>query len=91
MTGIATLFPPFPPQMPLLERVNITILRHNHNYFKDWSIEQLNSDDILDSARPLSPPITNDIHQANIKKNEVSRNRRLAFCITSAETENAPR
>lgn len=91
MSGIATLFPAFPSQMPLIERVNLTILRHQHNYFKDWSVDRLESENIPTLARPLSPPLTHEAYQTRIKKNETSRNKRLAYCMDTASTENAPR
>jgi hypothetical protein len=34
MTGISPLFPAFPKQMSILDRVNITVARHKNDYFK---------------------------------------------------------
>ena len=76
--------------VPLLKRVNITILRHKHNYFKDLSTEQLNDMNIPESARPISPPLTHEMYQTHIRKNEIWRNKRFDFCIASAIAENAP-
>ena len=90
MASITTLFPTFPVQMPLMERINITILRQQHNYFKDWSNYELEEQHIPNIARPLSPPLITAIYQTHLKKNEVARNRRLAFCITANKTDNAP-
>jgi hypothetical protein len=35
MTGISSLFPAFPKQMSILDRVNITVARHKNDYFKN--------------------------------------------------------
>jgi hypothetical protein len=87
--GIATLFPAFPTQMSLYDRVNITILRHIHNYFKDWPLDKFNLEDIPETARPLQL-VTADICTQHIRKNEPSGNRRLPFCITMANSDDPP-
>jgi hypothetical protein len=35
MTGISPLFPAFPMQMSILDRVNITVASHKIDYFKN--------------------------------------------------------
>ena len=87
MTGISSLFPAFPKQMSILDRVNITVARHKNDYFKNWTSQQL--DDIDNITRPIEP-VTPEIYSERIKKNEVSRNKKLTHCINMATSENAP-
>ena len=87
MTGISSLFPAFPKQMSILDRVNITVARHKNDYFKNWTSQQL--DDIDKITRPIEP-VTPEIHSERIKKKEVSRNKKLTHCINMATSENAP-
>ncbi|CAC5363288.1 unnamed protein product [Mytilus coruscus] len=55
----------------------------------DWSIEQLNSENIPDSAKPISPPLTQENYQTHIKKYEISRIGRLAYVMGTAATADA--
>ena len=87
MTGISSLFPAFPKQMSILDRVNINVARHKNDYFKNWTSQQL--DDIDNITRPIEP-VTPEIYSERIKKNEVSRNKKLTHCINMATSENAP-
>ena len=87
MTGISSLFPAFPKQMSILDRVNINVARHKNDYFKNWTSQQL--DDIDNNTRPIEP-VTPEIYSERIKKNEVSRNKKLTQCINMATSENAP-
>ena len=41
MAGISSLFPDFPKQMSVMDRVKIIIQRHTSNYFKNWSTQEL--------------------------------------------------
>ena len=87
MTGISSLFPAFPKQMSILDRVNITVGRHKNDYFKKWTSQQL---DYIDNiTRPIEP-VMPAIYSERIKKNEVSRNKKLTHCISMATSENAP-
>ena len=36
MDGISSLFPDFPKQMSVMDRVKTIIQRHKNNYFKNW-------------------------------------------------------
>ena len=36
MAGISSLFPDFPKQMSVMDRVKTIIQRHKNNYFKNW-------------------------------------------------------
>ncbi|CAC5411632.1 unnamed protein product [Mytilus coruscus] len=56
----------------------------------NWSIAQLNSENIPDSARPISSPLTQENYRIHIKKNEISKHRRLAYVMDTAATEDAP-
>ena len=89
MTSIASLFPAFPKQMSVLDRVNIIVCRHKNNYFKEWSTEQLDAAGIDDITRPLQP-ITSDIYSANVKKNELTRNKKLQYCLDQGTSDNPP-
>jgi hypothetical protein len=53
MTGISSLFPTFPKQMSILDRVNINVARHKNDYFKNWTSQQL--DDIDNITRSIEP------------------------------------
>ena len=66
MTGISSLFPAFPKQMSILDRVNIIVARHNNDYFKNWTSQQL--DDIDNITRPIEP-VTPEMYSERIKKN----------------------
>ncbi|CAG2186333.1 unnamed protein product [Mytilus edulis] len=72
--------------MSVLDRVHIIVTRHNNNYFMNWSTEQLSLDqaNICAITRPLKP-ITDSSYKENIKKNEVTRNKKLAFCMAKGE------
>ena len=87
MTGISSLFPALPKQMSILDRVNITVARHKNDYFKNWTSQQLY--DIDNITRPIEP-VTPEIYSERIKKNEVSRNKKMTHCINMATSENAP-
>ena len=82
MTGIASLFPNFP-------RVNIVLTRHKHNYFKDWTDQQLDEAGMDNITRPLQP-ITSELYSTNVKKNEVTRNKKLQYCMTMAASDDSP-
>jgi hypothetical protein len=47
----------------------------------DWSAERLEAEQIQEEARPISPPLTEEMFKTHIKKNEISRNRPLAFLL----------
>jgi hypothetical protein len=85
MAGISSLFPDFPKQMSVMDRVKIIIQRHKNNYFKNWSTQELDDADVCHIPRPLQD-ITDNIFKEHIKKNEVTRNRKLQFCIVAAES-----
>jgi len=73
--------------MSILDRVNITVARPKNDYFKNWTSQHL--DDIDNITRPIGP-VTPEIYSERIKKNEVSRNKKLTHCINMATSENAP-
>jgi hypothetical protein len=58
MTGISSLFPDFPKQMSIMDRVKIIIQRHKNNYFKNWSTQELASDIDNTSSNISTIPIT---------------------------------
>jgi hypothetical protein len=89
MAGISSLFPDFPKQMSIMDRVKIIIQRHKNNYFKNWSTQELDDADVCHITRPLQD-ITDNIFKEHIKKNEVTRNRKQQFCIETAESDNPP-
>jgi hypothetical protein len=60
---------------------------HNTDYFKNWTSQQLY--DIDNITRPIEP-VTPEIYSERIKKNEVSRNKKMTHCINMATSENAP-
>ena len=74
MTGISSLFPAFPKQMSILDRVNITVARHKMTILKTGH---------HNITRPIEP-VTPAIYSERIKKNEVSRNKKLTHCINMA-------
>jgi hypothetical protein len=89
MAGMSSLFPDFPKQIPVMDRVKIIIQRHKNNYFKDGSTQELDDADVSHITRPLQD-ITDNIFKEHIKKNEVTRNRKLQFCLEAAESDNPP-
>jgi hypothetical protein len=44
MTGISSLFPAFPKQMSILDRVNINVARHKNYYFKNNNLNNKSKD-----------------------------------------------
>lgn len=89
MTGIVSLFPNFLKHKSVIERVNIVITRHKHNYFKDWTDQPLDEAGIDNITRPLQP-ITSELYSTNVKKNEVTRNKKLQYCIAMAASDDSP-
>ena len=89
MAGTSSLFPDFPKQMSVLDRVHVIIQRHKNNYFKNWSSQELDDANICHITRPLKE-ISDNIYKEQNKKNEVTRNKKLQFCIETAESDNAP-
>ena len=51
MTGISSLFPAFPKQMFILDRVNINVARHKNDYFKNWTSQQLDDSIVIAKYR----------------------------------------
>ena len=72
------LFNSFPKNTSVWERVEITVKRHERNYFLDFSAEAL--DDIPLAWRPRVV-VTQEIYSEFVKKNEVARNKKLAFVV----------
>ena len=89
MSGMSSLFPEFPAHMSVKDRVNIIISRHKHNYFKDWTSDQLETSTADSLVKPIQP-ITSEVYNDRIKKNEVTRNKKLSYCVDIAAKEDAP-
>ena len=58
MAGISSLFPDFPKQMSVMDRVKIIIQRHTNNYFMNWSTQELVSGIDNTSSNISTIPIT---------------------------------
>ena len=77
MAGIKELFNPFPRNTSVWDRVDITVKRHECNYFLNYSQEQL-------EEIPLAwrPPVvvTKELYDDCVKKNERARNKKVGVC-----------
>ena len=78
MAGIKELFNPFPRNTSVWDRVDITVKRHERNYFLNYSQEQL--EEIPLAWRPRVV-VTKELYDDCVKKNERARNKKLAFVI----------
>jgi hypothetical protein len=64
MTGISSLFPAFPKQMSILDRVNITVARHKNDYFKNWTSQQFDDIDNITRLVELIAPDDNSCRKS---------------------------
>ncbi|CAC5361075.1 unnamed protein product [Mytilus coruscus] len=62
------------------------VIRHKN--YKNWSTEELDQANICFTTRPLTP-ITESNYKEKIKKNEVSGNKKLAFCVAKGEADDS--
>lgn len=84
-----SIYHKFPPSMPLKDRVHVIIPRQKYNYFKGWTSDQLNASSIDTSMKPIQP-ITPELLTDKIKKNEIHRNKKLAYCVDFATKDDSP-
>ena len=77
MAGIKELFNPFPRNTSVWDRVDITVKRHERNYFLNYSQEQL--EEIPLAWRPRVV-VTKELYDDCVKKNE-TRSWRLSLII----------
>jgi len=75
--------------MPVKDRVHVIIARHKYNYFKGWTSDHLNASSIDISIKPIQP-ITPELFTDKIKKNEILRNKKLAYCVDLATKDDSP-